>query len=92
MPSIKQEKQDTNQAPAELGEQERLIAKGVVTALGQPPDLHRLTVRRLWQDRYRVNIVVGADASSAKIVHSYFVVADGAGNIVQATPEITKCY
>jgi hypothetical protein len=92
MPTTEQEKQDMSQALADGNQQKGLIAKRVLTALGQPPDLHRLYVRRLWEDRYRVNIVIGVDAASARIAHSYFVIADGAGNILQAIPEIKKQY
>jgi hypothetical protein len=28
----------------------------------------------------------------SKIVHSYFLVADGEGNFVESTPEITRQY
>jgi len=92
MPTKEQEKQDAGQAPAERQRRDSLIGKGVLAVLGHPRELHRLYVRQLWEDRYRVNIVIGEDAGSAKIVHSYFVVADGAGNIVDSIPKIKKQY
>jgi hypothetical protein len=49
-------------------------------------------VRQLWEDHYRVNILVGVDAASAKVAHSYFLVADGNGNILASTPQLKKRY
>ena len=69
-----------------------LIREQVIHNLGQPDAMHCVQVRRLWKQRYRVNIYVGADAASAKIANSFFVHADDAGNIVAANPKITKKY
>ena len=69
-----------------------VIGAQVLHTLGQPGDLHRVQVRPLWGDHYRVNVLVGVDSVSAKVAHSYFLVADGDGNIVAATPEITRQY
>ena len=69
-----------------------LIGQQVLHALGEPPDLLKVQVRPLWGDNYRVNVIVGADAAGAKIPHSYFVVADGDGNVLSATPTIHKHY
>jgi hypothetical protein len=68
-----------------------LIGRRVMLSLGQPGDLRGVQVRWLWEDRYRVNVVVGADAC-IKVAHSYFLVADGEGNIVVSTPKITRQY
>jgi len=68
------------------------ISKHVMHTLGQPGDLYKLQVRRLWQDRYRVNVLTGPDASSIKIAHSYYLVVDAEGGIVASTPAITKQY
>ncbi|MBY0528066.1 MAG: hypothetical protein K2R98_32010 [Gemmataceae bacterium] len=68
------------------------IGKCVMRTLGHPNDLQRVQVRRLWDDRYRVNVVVGIDAASARIPHSFFLVVDGDGNIVASTPKIIKAY
>jgi hypothetical protein len=65
-----------------------LIGEQVLHALGEPRNLLRVQVRPLWDGKYRVNIFVGADAARAKISHSYFVVADGDGNMLSATPTI----
>jgi hypothetical protein len=79
------EKQERQQLNAKIGDH-------VMHALGQPSNLHRLQIRWLWKDRYRVNVLVGADVVSAKVAHSYFLVADGDGNIVASSPEITREY
>jgi hypothetical protein len=68
------------------------IGKRVLDTLGQPGDLYRVQVRPLWGDCYRVNVLVGADATSTRVAHSYFVQVDGGGNVVAATPPITKRY
>ena len=66
------------------------IGEQVLHALGKPRNLLKVQVRPLWDGTYRVNILVGADAACAKIPHSYFVVADGEGNILTTTPKIWK--
>ena len=68
------------------------IGEQVIRALGRPDGFHRVQVRPLWEDYYRVNVLVGADAASAKVAHSYFVEADGGGDIVVSTPQIERRY
>ena len=46
----------------------------------------------LWDDHYRVNVLVGPDAATAAVAHSFFVVVDGAGAVVRSTPAITRRY
>jgi|SRR3954471_20952650 hypothetical protein len=69
-----------------------VIGTQVIRALGQPADRFRVHVRRLWEDHYRVNVLVGGDVTSTTIAHSYFLVADGEGTITAATPAITRRY
>jgi hypothetical protein len=69
-----------------------VIGERVIQALGEPGGLHRVQVRHLWGDHYRVNVLVGVDAASATIAHSYFLVTDGAGHILAATPKLSKRY
>jgi hypothetical protein len=83
--SVDREKQDRQELNA-------LIGKHVMRTLGQPGDLHQVQVRQLWDDHYRVNVLVGLDASSVKVLHSFFLQTDGAGNIVTSTPLITRQY
>jgi len=73
-------------------ERKNVIGKYVIHTLGQPGHLHGVQVRHLWEDHYRVNILVGLDAASVKVAHSYFLVADSNGNIVASTPKITRHY
>jgi hypothetical protein len=68
------------------------IRNSVITSLGRPPELYRVAVMPLWGNRYRVNVLVGADPTSVRIAHSYFVEAGAAGNILTATPRITRLY
>jgi hypothetical protein len=81
----------------DLKDQERrrvtdVIGKRVIDALGQPDQLHRVQVRQLWDDHYRVNVLVGLDAACAKVAHSYFLVTDSDGNIANSIPKLTKKY
>ncbi len=69
-----------------------LIGEQVMQSLGQPTSYHQVQVRKLWSGRFRVNVFVGADLSSAIVAHSFFLVTDDDGRIVAATPRITKQY
>ncbi len=86
------DKQAREREKQERQQRHALIGKHVMHTLGQPGDLRRVQVRRLWEDHYRVNVLVGVDAASAKVAHSYFLVTDSAGNIVASTPRIRKQY
>jgi len=68
------------------------IGEQVIHTLGKPDGLYNVQVRRLWEDRYRVNVVVGETAASPKIANSYFVKADGDGRIIESNPKIKKQY
>jgi hypothetical protein len=72
--------------------QTALIGKQVMHTLGRPDGLHELKVCRLWDDHFRVNVFIGADATSARIANSYFVKTDSDGKIVRSFPSITKLY
>jgi hypothetical protein len=69
-----------------------VIVGQLLLALGRPTIRHRVDVRHLWDDHYRANVYVGADAVTTRVAHSYFVVADEAGNIVTSEPNITRKY
>ena len=92
MPTQNPGKEQKDQQKEARLKRKAVIAKHVLLGLGQPQDLHRVQVRYLWEDHYRVNVLVGVDATSAKIGHSYFLVADGDGNILASTPKIAKHY
>jgi hypothetical protein len=66
------------------------IREHVLRALGGPADDHRVVVRRLWADHYRVNVLVGSDVTTTRITHSYFVVAGDDGAVTAVTPAITR--
>ena len=67
-----------------------LIGEQVIRTLGRPASLYEVQVRPLWEGRYRVNVLIGEDAVSAKISSTYFVEADSGGHIVESRPTITK--
>src|SRR5262249_57241984 len=92
MTAEQKEKQPAASAKQESRRREVAIGDRVLDALGRPPLLHRVQVRGLSGDCYRVNVFVGPDAGSAKLAHSYFVKADGDGNITASSPEITRQY
>jgi hypothetical protein len=68
------------------------IGVQVLRALGQPAEFQGVQVRPLWGGHYRVNVLVGGNAFSATVAHSYFLEADGAGNIVTAVPALARRY
>src|SRR5687768_14217517 len=92
MPVKQHDPQPADGEKRECPQLSALIARHVMHALGQPGDLHRVQVRRLWEDRYRVNVLVGTDALTTRVAHSYFLVTDGEGNISTSSPKITKRY
>src|SRR5437868_6199572 len=89
--------QEQDKEASDLGKQQRHelnveIGKKVIQVLGHPANLYNVQVRPLWKGRYRVNVLVGADATSLTCAHSYFIVADGEGNIILSNPKITRQY
>ena len=79
-------------AAAQGAHREGAIRAGVLAALGRPDQPFRVVVVPLWGDHFRVNVVTGADPSSVRIPHSYFVAADGRGNILESSPGIRREY
>ena len=69
-----------------------LIGEQVVHLLGTPDDLLKVQVRGVGSDRYRVNVFVGKDVTSGRIAHSYFLTADGEGNILTSSPDVARVY
>jgi hypothetical protein len=68
------------------------IREQVIHALGKPTDLRNIQVRRVWDGHYRVNVIVGINAGSAKIANSYLLEIASDGSLIAATPKITKQY
>jgi hypothetical protein len=92
MPTAQQREQHNDAEQHKRETLNALIGAQVIRTLGEPNGLHTVQVRRLWEDHYRVNVFVGVDATTAKVAHSYFLVADGDGNVIASTPEITRRY
>jgi hypothetical protein len=69
-----------------------VIATNVVQSLGAPADLLKVQVRPLGRDRYRVNVFVGKDPSTARITDSFFLTTDDEGKILTSSPEIARLY
>ncbi|MHB1422563.1 MAG: hypothetical protein ACYC3I_05080 [Gemmataceae bacterium] len=92
MPKKEQDKQQAEPAPRAREHQSSIIVTQLLEALGRPATLYRVDVRHLWEDHYRANVFVGADASSTRIAHSFFLATGADGNILASTPEIKKKY
>ena len=92
MTTAQQREQDRNQQWGEQQRRHAVIRGQVIRTLGTPGDLFDVQVRQLWDENYRVNVLVGGDATSTRVAHSYFLVVDVAGKILACTPEITRRY
>jgi hypothetical protein len=68
------------------------ICLNIMASLGRPSDFLRITARQITGNGYRVNVVTGADAASARIAHSFFITADADGNVTTSAPAILKHY
>ena len=90
MPGTKRKSPNDEQPAGEKLSREAIIRANVIKSLGYPKNLFRMVVVSLWGNNYRVNVVIGPDASATRITNSYVIEADDAGNIVKATPEIRK--
>jgi hypothetical protein len=84
------ERESTPEQPAD--ELSVRVAASVLRLLGRPQGRHRVDVHPLWQNRYRVNVLVGERSTYAEIPHSFFVVADDAGNVLTSAPPINRQY
>jgi hypothetical protein len=69
-----------------------VIQSSVLTSLGCPAGLYRISVMPLWGDYCRVNVLVGTDPTDVRIAHSYFIEADEGGLIRSSTPPLTRLY
>ncbi|HSQ56816.1 MAG TPA: hypothetical protein VLM40_13830 [Gemmata sp.] len=68
------------------------VCQSVVRLLGRPLDLFRISAIRLWDNQYRVNVQTGADVVSARVSHSFFVLVDEKGNVVESNPSLARVY
>jgi hypothetical protein len=92
MPTKEQGRQQAGSAQQPHERRSAVIVNQLLQALGRPIALYRVEVRHLWENHYRANVFVGADAASTRIAHSFFLAADEDGNIVASVPEITRKY
>ena len=86
------EEKRVEQKSQEAGLLEIAVRDKVLCNLGNPPIPHRIQVKCVWGDSYRVNVFIGPDVSSFKVAHSFFLKADGDGNILTSSPAITRVY
>jgi hypothetical protein len=92
MPKTKSREEDNGLGQHMREAHSALLQERVMHVLGLPTELLKVQVKPLWGDYYRVNVLVGPDAASAKVAHSYFLMADADANIITCTPKITKVY
>lgn len=90
MPTKQQREQNTDLEQHKSDTLQALIEEQVLHRLGKPVGLRNVQVRKLWENRYRVNVRIGESAVFARIANSYFVTADGDGNIIDSNPVMTK--
>jgi hypothetical protein len=67
-----------------------VIAEQVLHTLDTPDHRHRVQVRSLWGNFYRVNLLVGDDAACMKVASSYFLKTDSDGRILESSPAMIK--
>jgi len=64
----------------------------VLQTLGRPPGWHLVQVRPLWDGYFRVNVLIGEGVTSFKISHSFFLLTNANGDVIESTPELVHCY
>lgn len=68
------------------------IGQYVLRTLGRPANLIAVQVRPLWEDHYRVNVLVGESVASVTIAHSYFLVMGSDGTCLSSQPALAREY
>lgn len=92
MPEVEGKERHAERAEQRCEQLNAAIGTRVLDALGRPGNLVLAQVKRLWDGHYRANVLVGENAASAKVAHSYFLEVDSEGNIVTCTPRIARSY
>jgi hypothetical protein len=69
-----------------------LIRQQVLQILGTPPGWHAVQVRPLWGDYFRVNVLTGENITCFTIDHSFFLLTDGEGGVIESSPPMVKRY
>jgi hypothetical protein len=90
MPQQSENQVPQSQKPSPTAQSDA-VGENVLRALGRPQNLFAVQVRPLWGDHYRVNVLVGADVTSIKIAHSYFLTV-GLDGSLRSEPAITATY
>lgn len=67
-----------------------LIEQQVRQRLSEANGPQSVQVRRLWEDHYRVNVLIGTPATTTRVSDSFFVEADSDGRIVESNPAIAN--
>jgi hypothetical protein len=70
------------------------VRTAVLTALGKPVDLLKVTVANVYNNRYRVNVfrAVIEDSDRVHLTDSFFVIVDDDGEVFSFRPEIVRKY
>jgi hypothetical protein len=68
------------------------VCLSVMTTLGRPGNFFRISAVQLWENHFRVNVQTGADATTVRVAHSFFVAADERGKVLASNPPITRLY
>jgi hypothetical protein len=92
MPTKEQGQEQAKLAKRVHEQRSSIIVGQLLQALGRPATLYRVEIRHLWDDHYRANVFIGADAASTRVAHSFFILADEDGNIIASVPDITRKY
>jgi hypothetical protein len=87
-----QSKQDKDSERHKHEALKALIREQLINTLGQPVNLLQVQVRLLWENHYRLNVLIGPDIVSGKVANSYFLTTDADGNIIQSIPKISRQY
>lgn len=90
MPEKQEQERDKELKQQQAAIRNERIVKQVMDTIGPAIDLREVRVRRLWADRYRVNVFLGTDVTNSRIAHSYFVQADAEGNILDSNPKMVR--
>lgn len=90
MTTKKESTQTEDPGTLSFQEMESVLAQYVLSALGRPLSLFKVSVHHLWGHHYRVNVLTGEDSVSAVVAHSYFLVTDSNGVVIGCNPRITR--
>jgi len=92
MKTTQQNELGKDDAPIPRDALNAIIGKHVIRSLGSPGDMLKVQVNPVGSDRYRVNVMVGKTVGTARVADSFFLTADGEGNILTSSPTITRLY